>query len=264
MLPIALIFFFVYAQLAAEDQTLRTDRSFHFDMLLAYLGTGSVVAVLYFQFLNEWMVTAWAVVVFVLFALALLLNRAIFLQQALLLTLGVCARGVLHNLFGASYFTGGSWIGDWSGKIGVLGSAIAMLLACLPFTFRWRDRHKTLPPSNWIGALTQHPEQLMFFAPTLLLTVMLALKMRAGMVTVAWGIEALAILIFAFAINERSFRLTGFLLLLASFAKILLLDMWSRTWTWPDRYITFFVVGVAMVSTGFLYNKYSDKIRQFL
>jgi hypothetical protein len=40
--------------------------------------------------------------------------------------------------------------------------------------------------------------------------------------------------------------------------------MWSRAWTWPDRYVTFFIVGVAMVSASFLYNKYSDKIRQFL
>ena len=92
---------------------------------------------------------------------------------------------------------------------------------------------------------------------------MLAIKMRAGMVTVAWGVEALSILVFAL-INERSFRLTGLLLLMFSFAKILLLDMWSSTWTWPDRYITFFIVGVAMVSASFLYNKHSDKIRQFL
>jgi uncharacterized membrane protein len=104
----------------------------------------------------------------------------------------------------------------------------------------------------------------MFFAPVLLLTLMLAIKMRSGMVTVAWGIEALSIMIFAFVINERSFRLTGFILLLASFAKILLLDMWLGAWSWPDRYLTFFIVGVAFVSAGFLYNKYSDKIRQFL
>jgi hypothetical protein len=104
----------------------------------------------------------------------------------------------------------------------------------------------------------------MFFAPIVLLTLMLALKMRAGMVTVAWGIEALAIIVFAFAINERSFRLTGMLLLLASFAKMLLLDMWSTEWTWPDRYITFFIVGVAMVSASFLYTRYREKIRQFL
>ncbi len=87
-------------------------------MLLAYLGTGTVVALLYFQFANEWLVTAWAAVVFVLFGMALWLDRPIFLHQALLLTVGVCARGVMHNLFGASYFTGG----DWTGRYFVLGS----------------------------------------------------------------------------------------------------------------------------------------------
>jgi hypothetical protein len=260
VLPITLILFFVYSQLGPEDQTARDDRGLHFDMLLAYLGTGTVVALLYFQFANEWVVSAFAVVVFILFGLALWLNRPIFLHQALLLTLGACSRGVMHNLFGASYFTGT----DWLGRISVLGSAIAVLLACLPFAYRWRDRYKSQSSSNWIGAVIRHPEQFMFFAPVILLTLMLALKMRAGMVTVAWGVEALSIIVFAFLIKERSFRLTGFLLLLACFAKMLLLDMWSRAWTWPDRYITFFIVGVAMVSASFLYNKYSDKIRQFL
>jgi hypothetical protein len=260
VLPITLILFFVYAQVGPGEATARDDRGLHFDALLAYQGTGTVVALLYFQFAGEWVVTALAVVVFVLFAIALALDRPIFLHQALLLTLGTCTRGVMHNLFGASYFTGT----DWIGRMQVLGSAIAVLLACLPFAFQWRARHKPQPSSSWIGAIVRRPEQFMFFAPVLLLTLMLAEKMRAGMVTVAWGLEALAILIFAFAVNERSFRLTGFLLLLASFVKILLLDMWSKTWSWNDRVITFVIVGLAMFSTGFLYNKYSEKIRQFL
>ena len=258
VLPITVILFFVYFQL--QDETARADRSFHFDMLLAYLGTGTVVALLYFQFANEWLVTAWSGVVFALFGLALVLDREVFLHQALLLTMAACARGVMHNLFGASYFTGT----DWVGRISVLGSGIAVLLACLPFAYRWRDRYKRQPFRNWIGAVARHPEQFMFFAPVLLLTLMLALRMRTGMVTVAWGVEALSIIVFAFLINERSFRLTGMLLLLASFVKLLLLDMWSKEWTWPDRYITFFIVGIAMVSASFLYTRYSDKIRQLL
>jgi Predicted membrane protein (DUF2339) len=258
--PISVILFFVYAQLGPGEQNASDDRGLHFDMLLAFLGTGTVVALLYFQFANEWLVTAWAVVVFMLFALALWLDRPIFLYQALLLTVGTCARGVMHNLFGGSYFTGA----DWTGRYFVLGSGIAVLLACLPFAFLWRDRYKTHSTSGRIGSPVRHPEQFMFFAPVALLTLMLALKMRAGMVTVAWGIEALIILISAFVINERSFRLTGFLLLIASFAKILMLDMWLGAWNWTDRILTFISVGIAMVSAGFLYNKYSEKIRQFL
>ena len=258
VLPITLILFFVYFQL--DEQSAPDDRGFHFDMLLAHLGTGTVVALLYFQFANEWLVTAWAAVVFVLFGLALWLDRPLFLIQSLLLTVGVCTRGVMHNLFGASYFTGG----DWTGRYFVLGSAIALLLACLLFAFQWRDRYRNKLSDNWYSALMRHPEQFMFFAPIALLTLMLAIKMRLGMVTVAWGIEALSIMVFAFVIKERSFRLTGFLLLIASFGKMLLLDMWSGAWTWRDRYITFVIVGVAMVSASFLYNKYSEKIRQFL
>ena len=258
VLPIALIYFFVYAQLGPEDQAARDDRGLHFDLLIAYLGVGTVVALLYFQFANEWLVTAWAVVVFILFGLALLLNRSIFLHQALLLTLGACTRGVMHNLFGASYFTGT----DWIGRISVLGSAIVALLACLPFAFQWRDHHKGQPSSNWIGAVVRHPEQFMFFAPVLLLTLMLALKMRAGMVTVSWGLEGVLIVLLALAVKERSFRLTGFVLLLLCVGKLLVRDAWGLQAR--DRYITFIILGMALLLVSFLYTKYREAIRQFL
>jgi uncharacterized membrane protein len=188
-----------------------------------------------------------------------LLDRSIFLHQGILLTIGTCVRGVMHNLFGASYFSGG----DWTGRYFVLGSAVAVLLACLPFAFRLRDRRQgqTLP-IRWMGALVRRPEQFMFFAPILLLTLMLALKMRAGMVTVAWGIEGVLIILLALAVNERSYRLTGLILLLVCVGKIILRDAWGLA---PrDRYITFIILGAALLLVSFLYSKYRETIRQFL
>jgi hypothetical protein len=258
VLPITLILFFAYAQLGPGEQVANNDRRLHFDMLLAYLGTGTVVALLYFQFANEWLVTAWGIVVFALFGLSLFLDRPIFLHQGLLLTLCTCTRSVIHNLFGASYFTGR----DWTGRYFVLGSAIAALLACLPFAFRWRDRYRARPAGGRIESLARHPEQFMFFAPVLVLTLMLAVKMRSGMVTVSWGIEGLSILVIAFLINERSYRLTGLLLLLVCFAKILLVDMWGLEAR--DRYITLIIVGGAILLASFLYTKYREAIRQYL
>lgn len=258
VLPIALILFFVYAQLG--DDGAKDDRFLRLDTLLAYLGTGTVAAFLYFQFAGEWIVTALAVLVLLLFGLSLLLDRPLFLHQALLLTVGTCVRGVMHNLFGASYFTSG----NWTGRFFVLGSAIAALFACLPFAFLWRDRFRSHPLGNWIGAIVRRPEQFMFFAPVVLLTLMLAVKMQAGMITVSWGVEALAILVLAFTINERSYRLTGLALLMISFGKMLLVDMWWGAWTWSDRITTFVIVGVAMVAASFLYTRYREKIRQYL
>jgi hypothetical protein len=258
VLPIALILFFVYAQVGSSDQGAQQDRRLRLDMILAYLGTGTVVALLYFQYANDWLVTAWAVVVFALLGLALVLDRPVFLHQGLLLTLGACTRGVMHNLFGASYFSGG----DWTGRYFVLGSGIAVLLACLPLAFRLRDQSKSRSATGRMGALARHPEQFMFFAPVLLLTVMLALKMRAGMVTVAWGLEGVLLILLALAVKERSFRLTGLGLLLLCVGKILVRDAWGLA---PrDRYVTFIILGAALLLVSFLYTRYGEAIRQFL
>ena len=256
--PLALIFFFVYWQ-SESDPHASADRRLHLDDLLCYLGTGTVAALLYFQFANDWLATAWAIVVFALFGATLFLKRSTFLHQAILLTIATCTRAVMHNLFGASYFTAG----DWTGRYLVLGSAIAVLFGCLPFAFRLRDRYKTETLRiRWLGALVRHPEQFMFFAPVLLLTLMLALKMRAGMVTVAWGIEGVLIILLALALNERSFRLTGMVLLLVCVAKIILRDAWGLA---PrDRYVTFIILGAALLLVSFLYTRYREAIRQFL
>jgi Predicted membrane protein (DUF2339) len=260
VLPLACIFFFVYSQIGSSEADLRDDRRFHFDGMICYFGTSSIVALLYFQYPNDWLATAWAGVVFVLFATALWLDRPIFLYQAILLTMGTCMRGIMHNLFGASYFSGGTW----TGRYFVLGSAIAILLACLPFAFRLRDQNSQDQNARirWLAVLVRHPEQFMFFAPVLLLTLMLAVKMRAGMVTVAWGIEGVLIILLALTANERSFRLTGLILLLVCVGKIILRDAWGLEAT--DRYITFIILGAALLLVSFLYSKYRETIRQFL
>jgi Predicted membrane protein (DUF2339) len=258
VLPLTLIFHFVYAQLES-DPTIIDDRRLHFDDLLCYLGTASVVAMLYFQFPNDWMVTAFAITVFALFGAALFLDRPIFLHQGIFLTAGTCVRGIMHNLFGASYFTDG----DWTGRYFVLGSAVAILLATLPFAFRLRDRQKQQTfRIRWIGAILCHPEQFMFFAPVMLLTLMLALKMRSGMVTVSWSIEGVLIILLALAVGERSYRLTGFILLLVCFGKIIFHDMWGLGRR--DQYLTLIILGIALLLVHFLYVKYRETIRQFL
>src|SRR6266436_750192 len=262
ILPLVLIFFFVYAQLPQKEEDTGRDRRWHFDVLLAYLGTATIVALFYFQFPIEWVVTSWAAVVFALLGAALLLDRPLFLHQGLLLTVGVLARGMAHNLFGAGYFGEG----DWQGRYFVLSSAAAILLASLFFAFRLRGRYslpKNLNPwTRPLAVIAGRPEQVVFFVPVILLTCMLALKMRAGMVTVSWGIEGVLIVLLALAVQERSFRLTGLGMLLLCVAKVMALDVWGLQAR--DRYITFIIVGAALVFVSFLYTRYRDAIRQFL
>jgi len=244
-----------------EEDTGR-DRRLHFDVLLAYLGTATIVALFYFQFSLEWVIVSWAAVVFALLGASLLLDRPLFLHQGLLLTVGVLARGMAHNLFGAGYFGEG----DWQGRYLVLSSAAAILLASLYFAFRLRGRYSLPQGANpWtktLAVIAGRPEQVVFFVPIILLTCMLALKMRAGMVTVSWGIEGVLIVLLALAVQERSFRLTGLGMLLLCVAKVMALDVWGLQAR--DRYITFIIVGAALVFVSFLYTRYRDAIRQFL
>ena len=262
ILPLVLIFFFVYAQLPQKEENTVRDRRLHFDTLLAYLGTATILALFYFQFPIEWVVTSWAAVVFALLGAARLLDRPLFLHQGLLLTVGVLARGMAHNLFGAGYFGEG----DWQGRYFVLSSAAAILLASLFFAFRLRGRYSNPQNVNrWIrplAVIASRPEQVVFFAPIILVTFMLALKMRSGMVTVSWGMEGVVIFVLGLATRERSFRLTGIGILLLCVAKVFALDVWGLQTR--DRYITVIIVGVVVSFVSFLWAKYQDAIRQFL
>ena len=140
------------------------------------------------------------------------------------------------------------------------------MLASLIFAFRLRGRFQPAPNSGRLAQRTQaafrRPEQLVFFAPVALLTCMLALKMKTGMVTVSWGIEGVLVFLLALAVNERSFRLTGLGLLMACAAKILFMDLFRMERR--DQILTALGVGVILILVGFMYSKYRERIRQLL
>ena len=262
VLPIVAIFFFVYFDLATAPKRNNGTRAWHIDYVFAYMATGTVIALLYFQFAGDWVATAWSAVTVVLLGMAFFLKREVFLQQALLLSCGTLARGLLHNLFGASYFTGGSW----EGRFLVLGSAIALMFLSLPIAFRLRRPFRPVADEGKLRRMADaavcHPEQFMFFVPVILLTVLLALKMNHGMVTVSWGIEGLAIFIGALLVKERSFRLTGLAILLLCVGKIAIIDAWHLAAR--DRYITFIILGASLLLVSFLYSKYREAMQRYL
>ncbi len=260
--PLVLIFFFAYAQVSEKEENAARDRRFRFDALVAYLGTATVVALFYFQFPPEWVVTSYASLAFALLGAAWALKRPIFLHQGILVTLGTFARGMAHNLFGSSYFGGG----DWRGRYFVLSTAVAILLATLFFAFPLREAYKASPSagrrSKFLSAFVARPEQLQFFVPVILVTVMLALKTTEGMITVSWGIEGVLIVLLAVAVKERIFLRAGFGLLLLCVAKVLAMDFWR--FDLLHKVITFIIIGLALIAVSLLYMRFRENIRQYL
>jgi uncharacterized membrane protein len=198
--------------------------------------------------------------ILLLLTIGLLLNKSIFVEQSSLLIFWVAGRGLAHNIFGGSYFVADGWRGNFM----VLSLVAAILLGCLPIAFRLRKRYADLPTTPWLTRawLLKYPEQLLFFAPVLLVSFMIAVKMNPGMITLSWGIEGVVVILLGLIASTRSYRLTGLALLLLCVGKIIFRDAWHLQER--DRYITFIVLGSALTLVSMLYTKYREVVSRLL
>ena len=267
VVPIMLAFFYAYwrlrdAELNAAEQKFRAAE------ICCWLGTISVGSLMRFELEADWVATAWAALALALIAVAWRSGKKLFLYQALLVIAGVLFRTVLHNFYERSYFPSPLWQSRWitvESRWVIVAITVALLLACLPFTFKIRRKCEISEESGIVRViqnLARRPEQFVFFAAVGILTVLLGVEMRHGMVTLSWGVEGLAIFVLALWMGERSFRLTGLGLILLCVGKILLDDVWRLN---PrDRYLTFIVLGVASLLMSFLYTRNREAIRRYL
>jgi hypothetical protein len=257
--PLVLIYFYVWSRLQSV-QAKSEVRGWQIQDLIAYFGTATLAALLYYETHVEWVVAAWALLTLFLMAAALLLKKAIFLEHAVLLTLATFGRGLAHNVFGGSYFVSGGW----RGRLMVVMIACALQMAALPIAFQLRKRYVDRDDISRIGRLLaiHRPEQWLFFAPVLLLAVLLAVKMQPGMLTLSWGIEGLIAVVLGLATGQRTYRLTGMSLLLLCVGKIIAFDAWQLSQR--DRYITFIALGAALTIVSTLYGRYRETVRRLL
>ena len=259
VVPLALIYFYVWSRLQSP-RAMPEIRGWSMRDLIAYFGSTALACLLYYETQAEWIVVAFAALAFVLFAASWLLDKEVFLEHGVLLTAGTFARGLAYNIFGGSYFVSGSW----QGRLLVVTIASALLLAALPIAFQLRKRYTDRSKRSKIGRMLgiHRSEQWLFFAPILLIAVLLAVKMQPGMLTLSWGIEGLIAIVLGLATSQRSYRLTGMCLLLVCVAKIVAFDAWQLSQR--DRYITFIALGAALTFVPILYGRYRETVRRLL
>ncbi|HEX7191880.1 MAG TPA: DUF2339 domain-containing protein, partial [Thermoanaerobaculia bacterium] len=236
ILPIVVGFLFAYERIHADA--------------FAWLAGASVVALLRFQLGADAVAVAWAALVLLLVAFALFSGRRVFLHIAEALSVVTLVRAVIHNLYERSYFPPPASAPRWL----IVAIVCALLFASLPFAFRLRRAE-----GRWFDRM---PEQILFFVPLVLMTVLLATEMRKGMLTVAWGVEAVIVFLAALRIGERSYRLSGVGLLLLCVGKIFVFDFW--TLSLRDKALTGIIVGVALIGVSILYTRRKEAILQFL
>ena len=270
VVPLALAFFYAYWRLHAIQTTdassdegavlTATERRWKLPEFCCWFGTISFASLVRFELPADWVAAGWAAFVFALLGIAWMSQRRTFLHQGMLIAVGVLFRASMHNLYERSYFPAPAFERPWI----TAGAAVALLLASLPFAFKLREKGQERKPglAGLLQAILRRPEQIIFFIAIGLLTAVLANEMERGMVTLSWGIEGVAVFLLALKLGERSFRLTGLGLLLLCVGKILAVDVWRLG---PrDRYLTFIVLGVALLLVSFLYTRNKEALRQYL
>jgi len=262
VLPLVVIFYYIYERLyrSRTEAFLQRDTALRAFAWQAAMGTIALAALLRASVPEASVVIAWAAMVALLMALSAATRRALFADHALVLTFVVLFRGVLMNVLDQRP----SMVASRGMTIGI---TLALLFSALPFAYRMR-RVGNSPPQlgndfrSFFGRLGGRPEQWLFFIPVALLTTLIFASERSGMVTLWLGLEGLAVFVFALWVNERSFRLTGLALLMLCAAKILFMDLFRMERR--DQILTALGVGVILISVGFLYSKYRERIRELL
>lgn len=262
VLPAVLALYYVYGRLTTMDSVPDGEARFRIATGAAWFGIASLAALLRFELDIDWVAAAWAACSVALLAMAWRYGRDVFLQQGLVLAFVATFRAALHNLYQRSNLPGPFW---HSGAV-CTGATAGLLFAGLWFAFRLRRRFESEQITEASGTLLRRlfrrPEQVFFFLPLALVVALLAVEMRAGLITVSWSALGVLVFLFALWVGERSFRLAGLGLLLLGVGKIMAVDVWELN---PrDRYLTFICMGCALLLVSFLYSRYREAIRRYL
>ena len=80
--------------------------------------------------------------------------------------------------------------------------------------------------------------------------------------TMSWAGFAVVVFALGMFLRERFHRWLGLGVLAAAVGRVVLVDVWKQETIY--RVLTFMALGVALLVIGFIYNKYQEKIRQWL
>ena len=80
--------------------------------------------------------------------------------------------------------------------------------------------------------------------------------------TVSWAVLALLVFAVGFALRERVYRWLGLAVLAGALGRVVLLDVWQLALVY--RVVAFMALGIVLIVLGYIYNRWQDKIREWL
>ncbi len=106
------------------------------------------------------------------------------------------------------------------------------------------------------------PQVLFSLLGTLLITLLLYYEIQGNLLTMAWTVEGFVLLALGFLIRERTFRLSGILVLMVCLVKVFVIDLQGVETLY--RIFSFIVLGIILLLVSFVYTKYRDVIKRYI
>ena len=152
-----------------------------------------------------------------------------------------------------------------------LGSGILLPMICWELAVNLYDPHYRLIVASagigtcyyfWRRAGGLRVRAVFSLLGTLLLTALLYHEVSGGLLTVACGVEGVALLAAGFPLRERVLRLQGLVLLLACILKLFLYDL--RNLETIYRILSFVALGLILLAVSWVYTRFREHLRRLL
>jgi predicted membrane protein DUF2339 len=223
-----------------------------------WVAAGLAVLLVRFEVGRVLAVVGWAILMLGLLVAGLRLNVRDLRWQSYALAAILVVRSWVTNFYAPESLAG------WAGRIATGTTVILSLYLAQGASPRrpletgdaaaWRER-----PFLYFD---HHARTLFGTLATVLLTVLLAYEVSGRLLTVAWGLEGIALAGAGFALRERSLRLSGLALLGACVLKVFLYDL--RELETLYRILSFIVLGLVLLGVSLVYTRFRDHLRRYL
>lgn len=245
VVPVLISYYYQWSRQRTERARLR-EWELPLGRVYLYAAAVLAVALMRFELGRVLTVTGWAA-----FALGLLIfgrrwNNVDLRWQSYVLAALVFWRSWTTNFYAPESFAG------VSGRI-LTG---AFVIAC------FYAAQLLIPQKSGQTGMERHARTFYSLLAATLLAVLLFYEVSGSVLTVAWGVEGVALLVAGFPLNDRVQRLTGMFLFLVCILKLFVYDL--RHLETMYRILSFIVLGLMLVGVSWIYTRFRDRIQRYL
>jgi hypothetical protein len=238
VLPVVVLHYYLWKRL--RDQG-RTKLSRVYLYTAAFLGA----VLMRFEFGQVFTVTGWSVFALALLALGVRRGDPDLRWQGYMLAIAAFIRSWNTNFYIPES------LGGW--RMRVLTGAIVIACFCAS---------QFLCPRRAAGRMDGRARVMFSLLATVLLAVLLHYEVSGALLTVAWGMEGVALMLAGFSLRERTMRLSGLTLLAVCIGKLFFHDL--RHLDTPHRILSFILLGLFLLGVSWIYTRFRDAIRRYL